>query len=274
MKIVSGVFSVAVLLSALAVGAAETTGQKKMIKLGDKEYTPEQMREKVHKASMRLNGGLIREAGSAKGTFVVLNAQKKVPGDQLKAIVETLDKRMLVQAAIKQSEESVRCENVKKQIAAAGGVLGVALVEADGLPSLVTAPEDGWALVNVTALAEGAASPDVLAARVRKEALRAFAFVTGGCYLSRAPMLMRDVKKASDLDAIVQEGYGVEVLNHVHKSAEFYGLVPWRQAVYRKACMDGWAPAPTNEYQKAIWNELNAKPTKPIKIEYDPKKGE
>jgi len=36
---------------------------------------------------------------------------------------------------------------------------------------------------------------------------------------------------------------------------------------------EGWAPAPTNEYQKIVWDKVHAIPQKPMKIEFDPKKG-
>ena len=52
-----------------------------------------------------------------------------------------------------------------------------------------------------------------------------------------------------------------------------YGLMPWKQTTYKKACQEGWAPAPTNEYQKAIWDKIHSVPANPMKIEFDPKKG-
>ena len=33
------------------------------------------------------------------------------------------------------------------------------------------------------------------------------------------------------------------------------------------------APAPTNEFQKAVWDKVHAIPQNPMKIEFDPKKG-
>ena len=42
---------------------------------------------------------------------------------------------------------------------------------------------------------------------------------------------------------------------------------------YKEACEEGWAPAPTNEIQKAIWDKVRATPKNPMKIEFDPKKG-
>ena len=107
-------------------------------------------------------------------------------------------------------------------------------------------------------------------ARVRKEALRAFAFVGGGAYVARGEPLMRDVRSASDLDAVDLERFGIEEILHLRESVAHYGLVPWHQATYKKACEEGWAPAPTNEFQKAIFDQVKADkergPTNPITI--------
>ena len=105
------------------------------------------------------------------------------------------------------------------------------------------------------------------------EALRAFAFVAGGAYLARGEPLMRDVRKPRDLDAADFENFGIEEIVHLRESVKSYGLVPWHQATYRTACQEGWAPQPTNEFQRAIWNEIHQLPSNPIKIEFDPAKG-
>ena len=51
------------------------------------------------------------------------------------------------------------------------------------------------------------------------------------------------------------------------------GVTPAYQRTYKQACIEGWAPNPTNEYQKAIWDRVHAAPKNPMKIEFDPKKG-
>ena len=52
-----------------------------------------------------------------------------------------------------------------------------------------------------------------------------------------------------------------------------FGVSKERRVPYRVACQQGWAPAPTNDYQKAVWEEVHAVPSDPMKIEFDPKKG-
>ena len=50
-------------------------------------------------------------------------------------------------------------------------------------------------------------------------------------------------------------------------------LVRIHRATYREACREGWAPPPTNDLQRAIWEETRKLPEKPIKIEFDPPRG-
>ena len=38
------------------------------------------------------------------------------------------------------------------------------------------------------------------------------------------------------------------------------GVVPAETATYRQACREGWAPAPTNDVQRAIWDRYRAAP--------------
>lgn len=236
-----------------------------------KKISPEKLRETIRKVQTRKTGGMVRKAGSAKGEFVVLNAQRMVPAEAVTPVVGALDKSIRVQSKVV-SAEGVTADNAKAEIAKAGGVLGVALVEGGG-PSLLVAPEDGWAVVDVASLAKDRPDAATLAARVRKETLRAFAFVAGGAYLARGEPLMRDVRKPKDLDAADFENFGIEEIVHLRESVMSYGLVPWKQATYRVACQEGWAPQPTNEFQRVIWNEIHQLPSNPIKIEFDPKSG-
>ena len=56
-------------------------------------------------------------------------------------------------------------------------------------------------------------------------------------------------------------------------SATALGAYVKRRTSYQKACEEGWAPLPTNDVQKAIWDKVHAVPKNPMKIEFDPKQG-
>lgn len=236
-----------------------------------RRMTPE-MREKIRKAKLKYTGGTIREANTAKGVFAVLNSQTRVPFKAIKELEPQLDKDFRIMMTFK-DVNGINIGNVADSIKKAGGTVGVAIIADDNLPMLVTAPEAGWSLVNVTKIASGAPDEATVAARVRKEVLRGFAFVSGGAYMTYADPLMRDVCKPRDLDLLQGESFGAEIIMHFMQSSRFYGLKPWNESTYRKACEAGWAPAPTNDIQKAVWDKVHAIPQKPMKIEYDPKKG-
>lgn len=247
-----------------------TSNGVKMIKVGNKMISAAKLRDTIRKVQLKKTGGMIREEGSAKGSFIILNAQKSISSSTFKPVIDTIDKWFLMQSSVKDaSKGEINISNIKGKIKSSGGVVGVGIFDDPGLPGFLAAPEEGWAIVNVSALGRDKPNQEVLNARLRKETLRAFAFVTGGAYQAKACSLMRDVKSLADIDAI-QERFGLDTIAHIRSSAPFYGLVPWYQTTYVKACEEGWAPAPTNDIQKAIWERVKADkergPTNPIKI--------
>ena len=247
-----------------------TSNGVKMIKVGNKMISAAKLRDTIRKVQLKKTGGMIREEGSAKGSFIILNAQKSISSSTFKPVIDTIDKWFLMQTSVKDMpNEKINISNIKAKIKSSGGVVGVGIFDDLSLPGFLAAPEEGWAIVNVAALAKDKPNREVLNARLRKETLRAFAFVTGGAYQSKACALMRDVKSLADID-MMPERFGLDTITHIRNSAPFYGLVPWYQTTYLKACEEGWAPAPTNEYQKAIWEQVKADkergPTNPIKI--------
>lgn len=48
-----------------------------------------------------------------------------------------------------------------------------------------------------------------------------------------------------------------EAFMYAPVAAKAKGIAPYVATTYRQACADGWAPAPTNEYQKAIWDSFH-----------------
>lgn len=125
---------------------------------------------------------------------------------------------------------------------AGAGALRVTVVDDAAAPALLVAPDEGWARVNVAPLAAGAAD-DVAAARLRKELLRAFGFLMAGEHAVAAP---------ADLDKIGEPVLSAEALMRAVRHARDLGMEPPRRATYRRAAQEGWAPAPTNDVQRAI----------------------
>ena len=253
---------------AFADSNVSTNGQAELIKFGKKMVTREYAREALARAKYKINGGLVRKAGSAKGYFVLLNAQKSVPCADLTAALDVIDKRVHVQMKTV-TLNSLAMGSIPSEIAKAGGNVGVALVDDPTLPALLSAPEEGWSLVNVAKLSD--ADKAKVAQRARREVLRAFALAGGAMYAAQGDFVLQPVRKPSDLDRLIREDYGAAMAHVFPLALPYYGVTPWHQATYKKACEEGWAPQPTNDVLKAIWDQVHSIPTKPIKIEFDPK---
>ncbi|MCL2104224.1 MAG: hypothetical protein FWH21_04115, partial [Kiritimatiellaeota bacterium] len=59
-----------------------------------------------------------------------------------------------------------------------------------------------------------------------------------------------------DLDALKPQTISPEPMNKIMAQAAKLGISPGRMTSYRRAVEEGWAPAPTNDFQKAIWEEV------------------
>ena len=257
-----------VILAAMAASLSSADETKK-------KRSPMTQQERValhERIAKRRTGGIIRKHDSAKGAFVILNAQSRVPAEEMEPLLAKIDRTLAVKVSISKTD-GISAGNIAAKIGEAKATVGVGVVDDPSLPSLLVAPETGWAIVNVARLADGCPDVKALASRVRKEIMRSLAFTTGCAYMTAADPLMRDVVKPGDIDGLPSEEFGFEIISHFLTSAPLYGLKPWYFATYRKACEEGWAPMPTNEYQKAIWEKVLAAPKNPMKIEFDPKKG-
>ena len=83
---------------------------------------------------------------------------------------------------------------------------------------------------------------------------------------------MKPVSTLEELDGIGQY-ICPEPLPAIVSHLKQLGVKPIVTSTYRQAVREGWASAPTNEYQKAIWDKVHSAPKNPMKIEFDPKKG-
>lgn len=82
------------------------------------------------------------------------------------------------------------------------------------------------------------------------------------------------VENGADLEAINRDPLDAQTLLTMIRSVPSFGLTPPRRVPYHRACEEGWAPPPTNDIQKAIWEKVHALPTEPIRIKPETKKVE
>ena len=238
----------------------------------DLDKMTSEQRDEYHRqrreARFRKYGRAIIDKRSLEGKIVFLNAQKRVAEKAFASIPPKLGELLRRDIVLVSSDTLVSHENLAFAIQAQNANAVIVLIDDPAMDSLLIAPETGWAVVNI---AKFATNDNVrMENRVRRELLRAFAFLCGadsateGCVLNA-------VRKPDDIDELVGEGYDQETMIVLDKHLSAIGVKPYRITNYRRACLEGWAPAPTNDVQKAIWDEVHTIPDQPIKIKYEKK---
>ncbi len=229
---------------------------------------PEQRRAYLDRLSYINNGGHVVKANTGKGAIKVIVSSDEFDISILKKPLSAVEKFMKIRIEVVRGA-SATVENAKDRMTLDKANVAVYVVENSKLPRLLTAPEEGWAIVNVHSLKEGEPQKEVLEKRVVKEVMRGVSLATGCANVGGCMQPISDIKS---LDFLIAETYPLNARAHIYKSLEEFGVEPRTEASYKVACQQGWAPTPTNDIQKAIWNKVHAIPDKPITIEYDPKK--
>ena len=209
-------------------------------------------------------GGFIERPGTAKGSITYVNCQQKAPKawiDESMAYFAEVTK-----FKINYAEGTFDIKNPKVE-----GNATIFIVDDTVLPVLLIAPEHRWALVNIAQIAQEK-RPAFFAARTKKELSRAFAYLCGAVGSRYERSLTRGITSQSELDKTPDYELPMDVVQRFWDYMKPLGVLPAQRATYMKACQEGWAPPPTNDVQKAVWEKVHAIPDKPITIEYDPKK--
>lgn len=216
-------------------------------------------------------GGFLERPDAAKGRVVFVNAQKIVPENELTNVAVRLSRFLHAKIAVVPGAD-VTCKTAQ---AALKGIenasAGVFLVEHPDCPNtILVAPESKWAFVNVSALAADKAEPPFVAARTRKEMVRAFLSLCGAYDSGYANSLMGNVDSLKALDKFIDDSPPMDVVGRSRKFLPLIGVDTRSMTTYIQAVKEGWAPAPTNDVQKAIWERIHAEkergPSNPLRI--------
>lgn len=239
------------------------------------KYTPEEIariRAEQHEKMLKINGGRIVKPGSAKGEIVFFNAQKRIDEKRAAGSFRYLGRSLGINFKVQTVNSDVSVTNAAAFCRAHDSCAAVFLVDDVSLSSrMIVSPDEKWAIVNVAALAADNSTNSFVVARTHKEVVRALLYAMNAADSQNGDTLMSPMSNLKDLDDIASALPPVDVTSRVMKNLPKLGLSRIKMSTYREACEEGWAPAPTNEYQRAIWDKVHAIPTKPIKIEFDPK---
>ena len=217
-------------------------------------------------------GGRLKRAGTGLGSTGFINVGTAVEQAQINRVIATLGKSLM------HKQKSLTLASLdglptRATVDKLGISVGVFVVSDAKLPPMLVAPEDRWALVNVAKLNDGlrkdAAGEAAYNARCRGELQRAF-FYVAGCGSSQYDGNLMCVNEVVQLDNVNPDLIVMDAVMRSQKYLKSIGVTLPKFASYKKACEEGWAPAPTNDIQKAIWDKIHAIPDKPMKIKFDP----
>ena len=124
-------------------------------------------------------------------------------------------------------------------------------------PALVVFPEERVAVVNEDAAVKFAHGEEANI-RLVKECWRGIGFITGAGYSQNDAGVMQPVGSPLELDAVEWQVIHPMSFQQMSKFFKKYGAKRGRRTTYLRACEEGWAPAPTNDYQRAIWDEVKS----------------
>ncbi len=206
---------------------------------------------------LKNTGGIIRQEG--EGKIVVVNAQTRIADALIAERVENLHLLLKYNFEVRKGTWTLGAGKI------ADSTLTVYLVDDATLPMSLIAVEAGWGVLNTQGLSLGN--------RFSRELSRVMTLVIGAGHSQFLASPMQAVRSPNDLDKLMTDGFTMDSMTSIQLNTKKLGLTRYKLTSYKRACEEGWAPAPTNEYQKAIWDKVHAVPSKPIKIEFDPKKG-
>lgn len=250
-------------LAALAVlsfvSCARAAEQKKAEDAAEKRAQLKAFLAEKKIESIKKNGGDVVKPGSLKGSVRFINAQKRVPNDLLKKTLSVLNSQFQQDISLVESAKNVKtfadAVAVQKE---AGATIAIVIAEADAMPPLLVAPENGVALVNVTVLGNAKLNEKIYASRIRKEMLRGFAAVCGASGSRYEGNVMGFAKLPDGLDELTERGVPVDVAARIQDYFTRLGITEGEWKTFREALAAGWNVEPKDEYQKAIKDRWEA----------------
>jgi len=233
---------------------------------------PRRMRPDAHS---RPSGGMVEK--SYNGNILrVLDAQSVVPHEKVAGMVRRMRWATLLpfetvcgkaNGGIRELSDVAKSLLSEKKVGAA-----VVIVDDASQAFRIYSEESNWAILNVAFLREDRPDDVKFMSRFEKMVWRALARSLQVGSVTHMPSVLQPFSTLAELDANSTMRPSPEGFNAFIDNGNAYGIRTITIASYRDACHKGWAPAPTNDVQRAIWEEVHALPTEPIKIKPETRK--
>jgi len=238
----------------------------------DGKFTVEQIKARDERVMQKTGGFLLQKAS---GPQLLLVDARDRPSGAVDEVARLYKLGAHLDANVEKTPRGAKVAyDFAKEISDAKKPL-MTLVVFDGnptFPALAVYPEERIGLVNADRLkgGEDPAAPEV---RVAKEVWRAMGFIGGVGFSQYENDMMQPYYTLKELDGNIHAYIQPMNMAKMGKFWKRFGVKKEARVPYLVAVQEGWAPAPTNDVQKAIWDKVHAVPKTPLKIEFDPKKG-
>ena len=202
---------------------------------------------------MQESGGMIMSP--EQGAWIsVVNGQSKVASDVYEAEIDHAKKVFKYPF---HTSATTNCWRIAaREEVAKGAAFAVVVGNCEKESSLVVLPSEQIAFVNVAPLATDDVA--VFNDRFHKELLRGLAYAFGMGNSATPDSILKPIKSVKELDSLQGKQLGADALMTSMRLAKDRGMFIMRTMPYKAAVYQGWAPAPTNDIQKAIWEKVKA----------------
>ena len=209
---------------------------------------------------MKRFGGLVPDRREQRGSVVVVNAQKAADPAWFETVIRDITNQCRLSLEVKES-----AFDLAKPVLP--GSACVFVVDDAALPMSLVAPESKWVMVNVAPLKTGeGAKPQFFQARVQKAVSRGLGYLMGAANGQYPMSVCGCITKPEDLDQLPSYRLSVDIIGKFEKYVAGYGITPYKRTTYKKSVEEGWGAQPTNQYQKAIWDEVHTIPSEPLPL--------
>lgn len=212
---------------------------------------------------MEKTGGFLMVPG--KGKLAVVNCQNRISQSNINERISYFASTMKVKFE-GSSAGKFTFADVDKILAKTGAEQAFFIIDDPAMPMSLVAPESRWGFMNTARLAVDSPSDKVLLERFRKEFTRAAALTFGSYSSHFSGSTLQPVHDLSDFDKLMSDEITIDLMTGMQRNFQKLGVTADRRTTYKKACFEGWAPMPTNQWQRAIWDGIQNGSIKPPRV--------
>lgn len=212
-------------------------------------------------ANSKPSGGMVEKPYSGN-VFRFLDAQSTIPHEKMASYVQKMRWATIlpfeVQAIPAAKSVSNGCKVAETLISESRVGAGIVIVDDPASTQCIDYREANWAVLNLAFLKKDNPSLEKLEQRAIKILWIAAARVLGAGYSNHMISVLKPFRTLKELDRNPATKPSPDGFNAMLENAKAYGITTITISSYRTACRNGWAPAPTNAIQQAIWDEMKA----------------